>query len=116
MGINVNDTPPGAQVVRPATCLSAWLGESVDRVEVARGVLRRLDEWVARLQAGDHRHVRERWIESCGMLNERVSVDSPEGRYVGRVLDIGPEGELTLACDSGARVRLSIRNARLDAR
>ncbi len=114
MGINVNDAPPRERVDRPPACLSGWLGEPVERVEVARCVLRRLDDWLGRLEAGDHRRLRDRWIEACGMLNERVSVTSPDGRYVGRVLDIGPEGELTLACDNGARVRLSVRNARLD--
>ena len=113
IGINVNAAPPPGAVDRPATCLTDQHGALVERVEVVRSVLRRLDDWIARLGPRDLDHLHESWIERCGMINQRVTVRSGECVYVGRVLDVSPLEGLILMCDDGQTVHLPADGATL---
>jgi BirA family biotin operon repressor/biotin-[acetyl-CoA-carboxylase] ligase len=106
VGINANAAPPAEQVETPATCLADHLGHPVERVEVVRSVLRRLDGWVARIAEGRLGELREAWLSFCGMLHERVAAVSEGRRYVGTVLDVSPLEGLTLGLDDETRVHL----------
>ncbi|HUS91571.1 MAG TPA: biotin--[acetyl-CoA-carboxylase] ligase [Phycisphaerae bacterium] len=111
VGINVNAAPPPEEVDRPATCLAAVLGYPVERVELVRCLLERLDEWVALLASGELSRLHDAFLARCRMINERVTVLS-EGRcYAGRVLDVDPLRGLVLACDNGATVHLPAAGA-----
>ncbi len=85
----------------------------VERVEVARAVLRRLDAWIAGVSAGDLQALHDAWVARCGMINQRVSVDCDGVRHVGRVLDVSPLDGLILSCDDGRRVHIPAQRASL---
>jgi BirA family biotin operon repressor/biotin-[acetyl-CoA-carboxylase] ligase len=104
MGINVNAAPPRGEVGAPAACLADHLAEPVERVEVARAVLRRLDGAVALVERGRLGPLREAWLARCGMVNERVRLLADGREHVGRVLDVSPLEGLVVCCDDGRTV------------
>jgi BirA family biotin operon repressor/biotin-[acetyl-CoA-carboxylase] ligase len=107
VGINVNAAPPEGQVDSPATCLREHAGEPLERTEIVRGVLRRLDYWVGRLEAGELEGLHSAWRPRCEMINQRVVIASAAtGRLAGRVLDVDPLEGLILCDDQGRRHHL----------
>jgi len=106
VGINVNAAPPADQIDPPATSLTEHLGHPVERTEVVRHVLRRLDEWLQRISAGAEEDLHAAWMSRCGMVNQRVTVACGGQSYAGRVLDVSPLEGLIICCDDGRRVHL----------
>ena len=107
VGINVNASPAGDEVDRPATSLACHLGRPVERTDVVRAVLRRLDSRLASPPDApclDELH--EAWIARCAMINERITARCDGVCYTGRVVDVSPMHGLTLSCDDGCRVQL----------
>jgi len=111
VGINANAAPPAGQVDRPATCLADHLGHPVERIELARAVLRRLEEWTVRIAKRGIEELHAAWLARCGMINHRSAIVCAGKRYVGRVLDISPLEGLTLCCDDGRTVRLPAKGS-----
>ena len=107
-GINVTATPPPEQVDRPVTCLAEAAPEEghLERIEILRGVLIRLDRWVAAVRAGRNADLHDRWLARCAMLNRRVCVACADRRFTGRIVDVSPLQGLILLTDSGEQVRL----------
>ncbi len=106
IGINANACPPPSRVSHPATSLARQLGTDVERVEVVRAVLRRLDRWAADIQAGRVEELRTAWLARCCMLNQRLTVICGGRRYVGRAVDINPMSGLLLSGDHGELIQL----------
>jgi len=106
LGINVNAAPPAEQVARAVTCLSESAGRTLERIEILRAVLLRLDEWVAGLLAAKAEDLHRRWCARCQMINRRVTVTSGRESFTGRVLDVSPFDGLILLTDDGRRVHL----------
>ncbi|MCE5327545.1 MAG: biotin--[acetyl-CoA-carboxylase] ligase [Planctomycetaceae bacterium] len=111
IGINVNAAPAAGEVDQSAACLSDVLGHAVERVEVMRSLLRRLDHWVGLISRGRVDALRRSWLARCGMIETRVTVQAAGKRYVGRVVDVSPLEGLVLACDGGTRVHLAASDA-----
>ena len=106
IGVNVSDSPADEDIARPATHVSAF-GRSPGRIELLRGILRRLEYWRGEIIARRYEDMREAWIGRCGMLHQRVRILSAGVEHVGRAVDISPLEGLVLACDSGIHVRLT---------
>ncbi len=113
IGINANAAPPRDVIDQPATSLAVEHGRAIERVEVVRSVLTRLDDWIAQLAGGDLAGLHEAWIARCGMINQRVTVRSGDQVHVGRVLDVSPLEGLILMCDDGRRIHLPADGATL---
>jgi len=113
IGVNVNAAPPARQVGQPARSLAQCLGHSVERIEVARAVLRRLDDWVSRIRHGRTDDLHDQWLYRCDMVNQRVCVLCNGKRHVGRVLDVSPLEGLMLSQDNGLRVELPAEGSTL---
>ena len=116
MGINVNAQPPRSDLALPATSLAAAVGEQLDRIPIARAVLRRLDAWVLLLSsaagaAAAVAKIRTGWAARCGMLNEWHTIRAGRRHITGRVVDIDPVDGLVLLTDAGAHVRVLGREA-----
>jgi len=110
VGMNVNGAPPPETLTRPATCLSDHAQGPLERIDLVRSVLQRLDAWVEQITDGDAaavtRRLHDQWVTRCGMINQRVTVRCGGERFVGRVLDIDPLEGLILQTDSGQQIRL----------
>lgn len=106
IGINANESPPAELVTAPAASLAGQLAGPVDRIALARSVIRRLDYWLARVEAGQLDALRAGWRARCGMIGRRIRVRCGRRVHVGRVLDVSPLDELVIADDGGARINL----------
>ncbi len=109
IGINVGSVPSPDLLARPVACLQDRLGEPVERIEVVRAVLRRLDDWVAQLGDGRTEELHYAWTARCDMINHRLAVSCAGHRYVGRVLDVSPLEGLILLGDDGVERQLAAR-------
>ena len=114
VGVNVNDHPPDEELDAPAADLAGRLGHPVERTEVIRAVLRRLDAWIAEIEAERRDGLHRAWLARCGMINERLTVRCGRRRYVGRVLDVDPLAGLVLCCDDGQQVRLPAEQSTIE--
>jgi BirA family biotin operon repressor/biotin-[acetyl-CoA-carboxylase] ligase len=113
IGINANASPPRSRVEQPATHLAAHAGGPVERIELVRHVLRRLDHWVRRISEGTLEELHRGWISRCGILNHRLAVLCAGRKYVGRVLDVSPSEGLILRCDQEGTVHLPAETSSL---
>jgi len=113
MGINVNACPTPEQVDHLATSIAAQTGRTVDRTELIRAVICRLDYWVQQLSDARLEGLHKAWVSRCDMLGARATVICDQRRYVGRVLDISPLDKLVLAADDGRRVSLPAERSTL---
>lgn len=107
IGLNVNlerhDFP---ELLREtATSLRILKGEPIDRSELARELIRRVDDWYeAGLQRGPE-SLNFPWRNRSEHLGGLVLVDTPSGRVEGRVEDLDLLRGLTLAPSDGAPSR-----------
>jgi len=105
IGVNVYASPPRESIGRPATHLSEH-SESVERVDLLRSILRRLDYWRREIISRRYDLLHDEWMRRCGMLHQRVRILSAGVEHVGRAVDISPLEGLILARDDGAHVHL----------
>jgi len=114
LGVNANAAPPAGSVDRRAVSLAERLGHAVERVELVRALLRRLDERAGQVAGGELETLRQDWLSRCGMLNRRLAVRCAGKRYVGRALDVDPLGGLVLCEDSDRRVHLPAEHSTIE--
>ncbi len=105
-GINVTAAPPPEAVHRPATSLADAGAATLERIEILRAVLVRLDHWIGEVRADRTDGLHDAWVERCQMLNRRVTVQSEGRKVVGRILDVSPLDGLVLAADTGEQLHL----------
>ncbi len=113
VGINVNDSPPPDKTDLPSANLAGQLGHHVERVEVLKAVLKKLDERLAGVERNDIDELHNSWVSRCGMINQRVTVMCAGIRHVGRIIDVSPLEGLILCEDSGRTVHLPAGNSTL---
>jgi len=113
IGINASASPPADKVDARATCLADRLGHPAERIEVARCVLRRLDERVYLIEKRELAELHTAWLARCGMLNQRVAVLAGGARHVGRVLDVSPLEGLVLCTDDGRTLHFPAKSSTL---
>lgn len=106
VGINVNAAPSGGEPAVRATALIEHLGHPVERVEIVRRLLGRLDEWLAAVEAGQLDRLHRAFLDRCRMINQRVVVRCGDHTHTGRVLDVDPFRGLILCHDDGSRADL----------
>ncbi len=106
IGINANAAPRGVG----AGCLADYFARPVERIELIRALIRRMDAWCKRIAAGGAEVLHEPWKSRCRMINRRLRVRSADGEYVGRVLDVSPLEGLVLVCDDGRHLHLPARS------
>jgi BirA family transcriptional regulator, biotin operon repressor / biotin---[acetyl-CoA-carboxylase] ligase len=114
IGVNVNAHPGRSDVTHRATSLAEQAGEELDRIPIAREVLRRLDKWVCDLADAPETamaDLREGWTARCGMIDRRYTIISRGRPHAGRVLGIDPLEGLILLTDEGTHLRIPARGA-----
>jgi BirA family biotin operon repressor/biotin-[acetyl-CoA-carboxylase] ligase len=111
IGFNANASPTARQVDAPPMNLRHFLGHEVERIELVRALLRRLDARVEGVARGELDELHSAWVVRCDMINQRHTILCDGRRHVGRVLDVSPLEGLILACDDGRRLHLGAQGS-----
>jgi BirA family biotin operon repressor/biotin-[acetyl-CoA-carboxylase] ligase len=105
IGLNANlrseDLPES--IAGSATSLRVLLGGLVDRSELARALIRRLDDWYERGRTRGPETLGPAWRDRSEHLGRPVCVTTPAGPRVGRLDDLDLLRGLMLALPQGAR-------------
>ena len=102
IGLNVNNSFESAspELLKLATSMRDETGIESDRCEVLVRLLRKLDEDLRCLAAGDL-SLPERWRNLCVLRDRTVSLDNGQRQVTGRCLGIAEDGALRLQTPSG---------------
>lgn len=110
IGVNVSFNPPAEQVHFPATCLEAEVGHPIDRLNLLKVLLTRLE---ARYNSASPVALYADWRARLTMMGEPVIIQTAMGDQPGRMEDVAPDGALILRLDSGETLRVLVGEAHL---
>ncbi len=107
IGIGVNclqhETHFPPDIRRQATSLDIEASHPVDRVAVARAILRQLDEYLGDSGAVSDVRLANDWRAHSADLGARVTLGSEGREYTGRIVDVNPHTGLLVQLDTGGR-------------
>jgi len=109
IGLNVNTlrTDLPEELVRTTTSLRDLTGSRIDRSEVVRALIRRLDFWYAEGFEGEAGNLNSAWKSRSEHLGTLVRVETKDGPVLGRVIEIDLGQGLLLEVDAdGSRRRI----------
>jgi BirA family biotin operon repressor/biotin-[acetyl-CoA-carboxylase] ligase len=98
IGVNVGRATLRRHFAFPATCVEEHAARAIPRPRLIAGIVGSLTAWYSRLGSEDFRRA---WETRLAYAGQRVQVESGSGRLEGRLLGLGPEGEVRLAMDDG---------------
>ena len=99
LGLNVNT--PADRLPAQGTSLAHELGERVDRLQLARGLLAHLHTTYAQFLESGMEPILESWRGFAGFLGRRIRV-ALDGRMLdGQAIDVDPSGALLVRTDTG---------------
>ena len=113
IGVNVAAAPEPEQVGFPATALQARAGRPVDRLQLVRAILRRLEAHYPAVTAADPHPLHSAWSARLAWLGEPVVALTAAGEYAGRAEGTDPDGALVIRLETGERVRVMAGDVRL---
>lgn len=103
IGLNVNvrpqDFPPNLE--QPATSLLEASGKPVERLALARSLLRKIDTLYGELLAGESEALVEEWRRLSVLSHRRIRISLDKREAVGRVLEVDPIEGILLGLDLG---------------
>ncbi len=86
-----------------ATSLELEASHPVDRVAVARALLRCLDKWMADPAPEDDNSAHAAWLNHAEPIGQRVCLRRGGREYAGRTVAVDPSGGLIVQGDDGRR-------------
>ena len=105
VGIGINTAPAGdlipPEIQHQVTSLSEISGVVVDRVKIAQGILRELENCYESWLAGGFPSLLDEWKGYCNSLNRHLTVKTLSEVYTGWAEDVDSDGALLLKLDSG---------------
>ena len=101
IGLNVNVEEFPEELRESATSLRTLLGRPLDRSEVARTLIRRLDDHHAQATRSGADSLNDHYRRRSEHLGHEVEVGTATGTIVGRLVDLDLRAGLTLALPSG---------------
>jgi BirA family biotin operon repressor/biotin-[acetyl-CoA-carboxylase] ligase len=114
IGINVNiprsEFPAG--LASPAMSLMELCGRALDRSELARLVIQRLDRLYQTALSGEMELIWSRWHELADLVGQLIQVERARDTLRGRLVEIRPPDAITLRVDSGKLLELSTNQVR----
>lgn len=109
IGLNVNLTKSELpkDVIYSVTSLLIENGSRVNRIDLARALLRQLDRWYTALKDEDYKRIRERWVKLFPMIGRRVRIQERNNEHVGTIVNLSAKGGLIMELDDGVRKSFS---------
>ena len=105
IGVNLNQSKkdfPG-KVGLSATSLKASSGEKVDRMKFLCSLLETFENYYLKVRdKNDYQSVKDRWLSLSGILGKKVVIKSLEGKFEGRVVEVGLGGNLGIKVKNGS--------------
>lgn len=99
IGLNVNNEKKS--LIPQATSLKEQRKENIDRIELLKGILEKLEENYLCFCEKSHRAIIEKWRSFSLTLGKRIKIISHDIHLEGVALDIDIDGGLLLRKDSG---------------
>lgn len=105
IGINVNIHQDEflVDLLPSATSVSLEVGWDVDRVSLARSVLREIDSRYRELVEGRLDDILSEWRSACSTLGRSIGLRTGSGDVRGRAVDVDERGSLILEAEDGSR-------------
>jgi BirA family biotin operon repressor/biotin-[acetyl-CoA-carboxylase] ligase len=112
IGLNANIDPGDfpEELRDAATSLRILNGRPVDRSEVARALIRRLDAWYDLGRSGGPATLNPPWRDRSEHLGQTVQVHTPQGPALGRLDDLHLQDGLCLTLRDGLRRQIPARD------
>lgn len=109
VGVNVNIEPRQfpPELADSATSLSSLCGRPLDRSDLARSLIQRLDHYYQRALLGDSQAIWNRWHDLADLVGRDVRVSQAGGEVFGRLVDVWPHRGVSLVSASGDRLELA---------
>jgi BirA family biotin operon repressor/biotin-[acetyl-CoA-carboxylase] ligase len=108
LGLGVNANIQIRCLPRPlravSTSLSHELGREIDRTLLAKAIIQEMDNSYQRFESGHASELLGEAKQLCSTLGRVVRVSTAEGKFVGRALDLGDDGQLLVRLSSGVTV------------
>jgi BirA family biotin operon repressor/biotin-[acetyl-CoA-carboxylase] ligase len=108
IGLGVNANIQMRRLPKPlravSTSLSHELGREIDRTLLAKGIIQEMDDSYQRFESGHASELLGEAKRLCSTLGRTVRVSTAEGKFVGRALDLGDDGQLFVRLSSGVTV------------
>jgi BirA family transcriptional regulator, biotin operon repressor / biotin---[acetyl-CoA-carboxylase] ligase len=111
IGLNANIAPGEfpAELHDTATSLHILSGHRVDRSELARSLIRRLDAWYELGRTEGPESLNPSWRDRSEHLGRTVEVTTPGGTVLGRLDDLHLQHGLSLTLPDGHRRQVAGR-------
>jgi BirA family biotin operon repressor/biotin-[acetyl-CoA-carboxylase] ligase len=109
IGVNVNIEPQQfpAELATAAGSLMTLCGRRLDRSELARLLIRRLDHYYQAAVAGDASQIWQRWRELADLVGSSVRVERARDEISGRLVDLWPQRGMLIQTPAGELVQLA---------
>jgi BirA family biotin operon repressor/biotin-[acetyl-CoA-carboxylase] ligase len=108
LGLGVNANIQIRCLPRPlravSTSLSHELGREIDRTLLTKRIIQEMDNSYQRFESGHASVLLGEAKRLCSTLGRVVRVSTAEGKFVGRALDLGDDGQLLVRLSSGVTV------------
>jgi BirA family biotin operon repressor/biotin-[acetyl-CoA-carboxylase] ligase len=110
IGLNANVQPAAfpPELAEGTTSLCIIAGRPIDRSELARALIQRLDAWYVLGRTAGPGTLNLPWRERCEHLGKTVVVTTPRGPIQGRLDDLHLQHGLRLALADGQHRRIAI--------
>jgi len=101
IGVDVNcrDLPEELRAI--ATTVARHTEKPIRRTELARLILRNLDELYLRILRGEHASICEQWLSMSSIRGRRITIIQNGRTYRGEVVDMDPVAGLMVRLDRG---------------
>jgi len=101
IGVNANCADFPEEIGQIATSLALHAGRTVRRADLARLILKLLDELYQQVLHGEHAAVGEEWMAMSSTIGQRITIIRNGRTYKGEVVDMDPVAGLMVRLDSG---------------
>ena len=101
IGVDVNCTEFPREIEPLATALAVHAGGKIRPADLARLIIRFLDELYSQIVRGEHAAIGDEWLALSSTVGQRITIMRNGRTYRGEVVDMDPVAGLMVRLDSG---------------
>lgn len=106
IGVNANikTTLFPEELQGSVTSINREIGREVDRILLTQRILEETDDAYLRFESGQGCELLDKVKRLCSTLGQEIEVATVEGKFKGKALDIGEDGQLIVRLGNGSTV------------